>query len=197
MSASQNPSPTGPPIGDRLIEIDRREHPDRLSLTQELTMLTVRELSEGRRAVLCLVSAAIAVGGAGALVLAVTESMGTTPQAVLLAGSAAAAYWAARLGRLAYRGSVDVRTDGHRSASVAVVLAAGLAAVMLATAGLRPDLSDRTLILMSGQALFWLIVGGVYFLAQRVDEASLSIRERLIRLELQSLNDADPDAAAG
>ena len=91
MSTSQNPSPTGPPIGDRLIEIDRREHPDRLSLTQELTMLTVRELSEGRRAVLCLVSAAIAVGGAGALVLAVTESMGTTPQAVLLAGSAAAA----------------------------------------------------------------------------------------------------------
>ena len=77
------------------------------------------------------------------------------------------------------------------------MLAAGLAAVMLATAGLRPDLSDRTLILMSGQALFWLIVGGVYFLAQRVDEASLSIRERLIRLELQSLNDADPDAAAG
>jgi hypothetical protein len=171
-------------FGDRLLAVEPLSPDFRETLQKELHMMFVRQLSASRRMVigaLALVALASAVI-CGSLAVTETE-LPTLPRVGLGVGTLFGLAWMLVLGRIARRGAIDLRIDNRLMAAMVWVFTV-LMMVFFLMVGM--SIEDRLKgLLMIANGLAFLVGAGVYFLAFRIEQAELSVREKLLELELR------------
>lgn len=174
-----------PSFTNELLGVEQQTHPTQTELVEELNTMMTRELTRGKRIWFRCLAGVISVVACLTMTLVVTEDLPLLARAVLTLGSCFAVAWAWKLGSMSLQEKIDVRRDGRAIANMVWCFTLAMSVIMMMTAGLKADLSNRQLAIITGQALLFIIVAGVYFLAQRLEESELVTRERLLRLELQ------------
>ncbi len=169
---------------DQLLAAEPLSTDFREKLQQELHTMFVRQLTTTWR-YLIGINAALAL--AAAVVcgsLAVSETELPTPARVGLGiGTLFGLAWTVVLGRVARRGAIDLKVDQRLMAAMVWVFTV-LMMVFFLIVGM--SIEDRLKgLLMIANGLAFLIGAGVYFLAYRIEQAELAVREKLLELELR------------
>lgn len=143
----------------------------------------IRELTTSRRILIGIVAAASLVSAIVCGALAVTEpDLPILPRTALAVGAIIGLAWCVVATRSCWRGTIDLRLDGRRIATMVWGFTI-LMMIFFLAAGMSNQ--DRLLgIMMMANGLAFLIGAAVYWLTYRIEQAELNTRERLLRLEL-------------
>jgi MFS family permease len=174
----------GADLGDRLLAVERLSPETQHQLQQELHAMFVRELTLPRRIFMGLVAVAALCAAAVCGFLAVTEpTLPPLARVGLGVGVLFGLAWAVVAGRIAWRGALDLQLDARRMAAMVWVFTV-LMMVFFLMLGMSAE--DRMLgLMMIGNGLVFLIFAAVYLLAQRIEQAELNLREKILQLELR------------
>lgn len=181
--------PVPPQFADALVAQDETDHvadrPSTDALKQELQTMMTRTLSQTHRNLGYVLAFVLVLGGGLMGSLAISESLPPLAAAGLLFGVGCSFLWAWKIFRMALVGEIDLRKDNHQIANMVWFFTIIMAVLMLMAAGFKEDLSNRKLILITGQALLFLIAAATYLITQRMEEAELNSRERLLQMQLR------------
>ena len=149
-------------------------------------MLT-KELSRPRRAFLVVVLLASAMmAGLFVFLLTTEANLPTVAKVGFAMGLVFSLGWIIVLGRILRKGAIDLVRDERRIAQMVWVFTVGMTVLFLyagmATLGTGKELLGLMLMV---QSLVFLIGAAVYFLTYRINAAELSMKERLLHLEMQ------------
>lgn len=176
---------TQPNFAELLLAQDDVSKPDSEQIKQELQQMMIRPIRPNQRVFLYVVSLMLLVSGGLFGYLVITETLPPLARLGLGLGVGFAVAWAWKVFRLARAGEIHLKNDNRMIANMVWCFTVAMSVLMLMAAGFKEDLSDRKLILITGQALFFLISAATYLITQRLEQAELTTRERLLRLELQ------------
>ena len=171
-------------LGDRLVAVESLSADSRTQLEQELAAMFVKELTAPRRIFIAIVGITSLSMAALCALLAVTEArLPLLPRVGLGCGTLFGLAWAALALRVVRRGSLDLKVDARRMATMVWGFTT-LMMVFFMLAGMSSP--DRLLgLMMIACGLSFLIGAGVYWLNYRIEQAELNTREQLLRLELR------------
>lgn len=171
-------------VGDRLIALEPLPLDYQKNLQQELQAMLVRELGKPAR----LFCSVVAVGSLMMAVLlaflAVTEAkLPPLARIGLGTGTLFGLAWMIVAGRVAWRGTMDLKRDTRHMAVMAWVFTV-LMMVFFLMVGMSAK--DRMLgLMLITQGLAFLIGAGVYWLTYCIEQNNLTTRERFLQLELR------------
>lgn len=185
-------------FAESLLAQDDMAKPETDQLRLELQNMMTRQIPRISKVFLYVVSVVLLATGGFIGSLIVTESLPPLAQVGLALGVGFSIAWAWKTFRLAKAGEIHLKNDNRMIANMVWCFTLATTVLMLMAAGFKEDLSDRKLILITGQALFFLIAAATYLITQRMEQAELTTRERLLRLELKLIesNTASMDRSA-
>jgi hypothetical protein len=171
-------------IGDRLVALEPLSSESQQRIQQEIHAMLVRDLGKPARVFIGLISAASLVMAVFLAFLAVTAAnLPLVARIGLGTGTLFGLAWAAWSFRVARRGTMDLRVDSRRMASLVWVFA-----VLMMTFFLMVGMSakDRMLgLMLITQGLAFLVGAAVFLITHCIAQAELSTREKLLQLELR------------
>jgi hypothetical protein len=169
---------------DQLLAVEPISPDPREKLEKELRTMFIRQLKLpgrifiGINAVVALASAVVC----GSLAVTETE-LPTLARVGLGVGTLFGLAWMVVLGRIAKRGAIDLKIDNRVMAAMVWVFTV-LMMVFFLMVGM--SIEDRLKgLMMIANGLAFLVGAGVYFLAYRIEQAELAVREKLLELELR------------
>ena len=170
---------------ERLLAAARQSNPMRESqLSQEIQNMLTKQLSKTRRVFLSLVSVGALAGSLLCGYLSLTEpKLPMLPRWGLAVGSLIGLCWVGVLGAILVKGRLDLKQDSRRIAQMVWCFTIAMMVFFL-LAGMTATDPLKGLLLVA-QGLAFLIMAGVYWINHRIEEAELTLREQLLRLELQ------------
>ena len=171
-------------VGDRLIALEPLPPDSQKHIQQELQAMLTRELGKPARLFCGLVAVNSLIMTVVCGFLAVTEAkLPLLARIGLGTGTLFGLAWMIVAGRVAWRGTMDLKSDSRRMASMVWIFTL-LMMVFFLMVGMTAK--DRMLgLMMITQGLAFLIGAAVYWLTHRIEQAELSTRERLLQLELR------------
>jgi hypothetical protein len=171
-------------FGERLLAIEPLAPSAQQKLQQELHTMFVRELTAPRRMTFGIVSIAALAGAAVCGSLAVTEpNLPTLARIGLSVGTLFGLAWAAVAGRICWRGTLDLKRDARRIASMVWGFTV-LMMVFFLMVGMSIENRLQGLMIIAN-GLAFLIGAAVYWLTYRIEQAELDTRERFLQVELR------------
>jgi hypothetical protein len=172
---------------DRLLAVEPPPVDLQQHYQQEIQTMITRELTRPRHA--ALIAALVASLGMAVLfvfLLATEEGLPAPARIGFAMGLVFSIGWILQLGKMLRKGVIDVRNDERRIAQMVWVFVVGMTVLFLyagmSTLGTGKELLGLMLI---AQSLAFLIGAAVYWLNYRIGEAELSMKERLLHLEMQ------------
>lgn len=169
---------------DQLLAVEPPRPDVRHRLEQELCNMMTRKLSLPARLFIGVVTLGSLASAALCGFLAVTESqLPLAARVGLGTGMLFGLAWAAWSVRVLRKGEMNLKQDPRRAAQMAWVFTVLMVMFFLFVGMSAPD---RLLgVLMILQSLPYLIGAAVFFLAYRIEAAELTVKEHLLRMELQ------------
>lgn len=171
-------------FGERLIAAEPLTSDTRQQLEQELHTMFVKELTTTRRTIFAVVATVALASGVTCGYLALTETgLPALARAGLGVGVLFGLAWAVVGARLALRGTIDLQVDSRRIATMVWTFTV-LMMVFFLMIGMSSK--DRLLgLMMIANGLAFLLGAAVYWLNYRIEQSELSIREKLLQVELR------------
>lgn len=169
---------------DQLLAVEPPRPDIHHRLEQEIRHMLVRKLSLPARLFIGIVAIGSLCSAALCGYLAVTESqLPLAARVGLGTGMLFGLAWAAWTVRVLRRGEMNLKQDPRRAAQMAWVFTVLMVMFFMFVGMSAPD---RLLgVLMILQSLPYLIGAAVFFLAYRIEAAELTVKEHLLRMELQ------------
>lgn len=176
---------------DRLLAVEPLPDTVQQRYQQEIQQMLAKELSRPRRALLVVVLlVSVVMAGLFVLLLATEANLPTVAKIGFALGLVFSLGWIVVLGRILRQGAIDLLHDERRIAQMVWVFTVGMTVVFLyagmATLGTGKELLGLMLMV---QSLVFLIGAAVYFVTWRIGAAELSMKERLLQLEMQLVAD--------
>lgn len=171
---------------DRLLAVEPPPASVQERYQQEIQQMLTKELSRPRRAVMIVaLLAAVVMAGVFVFLLATEANLPIAAKIGFALGLVFSLGWIIVLGGILRQGTIDLLRDERRIAQMVWVFTVGMTVLFLyagmATLGTGRELLGLMLI---GQSLAFLIGAAVYWLNYRIGEAELSMKERLLQLEM-------------
>jgi hypothetical protein len=169
---------------DKLLAVAPLAPDIRAQLQQETHDMLVRKLTVPRRIVLCTVMLfALASAGVCGFLAATEATLPPLARIGLATGVVFGLGWMIALGSILRRGEIHLKLDGRRIAQMVWCFTL-LMVIFFVVVGMSA--ADRLMgLLMIAQSLVFLIGAAVYWLNFRIEEAELTVREKMLQLELQ------------
>ena len=172
---------------DRLLAVDPPLETVQERYQQEIKMMLTSELSKPRRAAMCAAFLlSVTMGGLFVFLLSTEQGLPTAAKVGFVMGLVFSLGWIIQLGKILRQGAIDLRNDERRIAQMVWIFVVGMTVLFLytgmSTIGTGNELKGLMVIV---QSLVFLIGAAVYWLNYRIGEAELTMKERLLRLEMQ------------
>ena len=169
---------------ERLLAQEPLSPKSQLRLEGELRTMFIRQLNTPRRIVFAAIALGALISGIVCGALALTEpELPMLARCALGTGTLFGFAWCFVTIRIAWQGSLDLKLDGGRIAAMVWGFTV-LMMVFFLMVGMSSQ--DRVMgVMMIVYGLAFLIAAGVYWLTYRIREAELTVREKLLQLELR------------
>ena len=171
-------------IGDRLIALEPLPPESQKHLQEELQAMFTRKLGKPGRLFVGFVAIASLAMAVLCGFLAVTEAkLPVLARIGLGTGTLFGLAWLFVAGRVAWRGTMDLKIDSRR---IAIMVWVFTVLMMMFFLAVGMSAKDRVLgLLLITQGLVFLIGAAVHLITHRIEQAELATREKLLQLELR------------
>ena len=175
-----------PLFRDQLLAVDPLPDSAQQQLEQELQTMLHQELTTPRKILHGIVSIfSVIMAGVCAFLLFIEDGLPTLARVTFVLGILFSLGWLAVMVRTLQRGYLEFKLDGRRIAQMVwgfvLVHSVIFTYYGMSTMGTGNELKG---LLMIGQSLMFLIGAAVYWISYRIEEAEVTLKEQLLRLEM-------------
>jgi protein-S-isoprenylcysteine O-methyltransferase Ste14 len=172
---------------DRLLAVEPLPASVQERYQQEIQQMLTKELSRPHRAFIAVVLlASVAMAGLFVFLLATEASLPTPARIGFLLGLVFSLGWIVVAAKVLRQGAIDLVQDERRIAQMVWVFTVGMTVLFLYTGMSTLGTGKEMLgLMLMVQSLVFLIGAAVFLLVYRINAAELSMKERLLHLEMQ------------